>query len=129
MRSLLAIGTLLVLFSGIVPAHAAHDWFSDIPVCREACAGTDDCCCKKRQFGRGRSASDDAPIIAESPPEPCCSDDCAATTGCQRLPSSKAAFRAELEQPLPETALHSPAPVFAPRREQIAPARPRAPPA
>lgn len=129
MRSLLAIGTLLALLSGVVPAHAVHAWFSDEPLCREACAGTDHCCCKKRQIGRDPSRRDDAPATAETQPEPCCGEDCAVTTGLQRLPSSGAAFRAEHEQPLPAASLKVPAGVFAPRRGQITPSRPRAPPA
>ena len=128
MRSLLAIGTLLVLLSGVVPAHAVHAWFTDEPLCREACAGTDHCCCKKRQVGPDPSRRGDAPVIIETQPEPCCSEDCAVPTGLHRLPSSNAAFRAELEQPLPGASLQVPALVFALQRGQITPARPRAPP-
>jgi hypothetical protein len=50
-------------------------------------------------------------------------------TAPRRLPSSKIGFGAELEQALPAKSLHEPDPVFAPERDQIAPARPRAPPA
>jgi len=129
MRSLLAIGTLLVLLSGAVPAHAVHAWFFDGPLCREACAGTDHCCCKKRQLGRGGSHGDDRPVIVETPRASCCPDDCATATALQRPLSSRTAYRAEFEQPLPETSLHEPDAIFAPRCVRIAPARPRAPPA
>jgi hypothetical protein len=128
MRSLIAIGALLALLSGVVPAHAVHAWFTDEPLCREACAGTDHCCCKKRQAGSDPSQRSDAPAIVETQPEPCCSEECAVPTGLQRLPSSSATFRAELQQPLPGASLQVPTLVLALQRGQITPARPRAPP-
>ena len=129
MRSLLAIGTLCVLFSGIVPAHLAHGWIVDGPVCREACAGTDHCCCKKRQLGRDAAYGDNASAILEAPRKRCCTDSCDQTTALQRLPFSRAAFHAEIERPLPETSLRESEPVLAPSHVGSAPGRPRAPPA
>jgi hypothetical protein len=128
MRSLLAIGTLFVLFLGIVPAHAVHAWLLDGPVCREACAGTDHCCCKKRQLGRENGNGDYESPTLEPPREACCTDGCGETIALQRLPFSRIAFRAEIERPLPETALQEPEPVYAARHDGAAPARPRAPP-
>jgi hypothetical protein len=129
MRSVLAIGTLFVLVSTIVPAHVVHGWFVDGPVCREACAGTEHCCCKKRQLGRDAALQRDPSATLNAPREQCCDDGCGDTTALRRLPFSRAAFRAEIERSLPEAPFRESDPVRVPLHVRTTPALARAPPA
>jgi len=131
MKTLFSIGPLLILLSGIVPLQHLEVWLAGAPVCRMACAGTEYCCCKKRQQARkaGRLHRETRPVVTESSHGPTCPDNCAVPSTGQRIPTTRAASRIETARPTSGDLLDTLPSVSSVRSRLSGPTQPRAPPA
>jgi len=131
MKTLFSIGPLLVLLSGIVPLEHLEVWLAGAPVCRMACAGTEHCCCKRRQQARksGWLHRETRPTVTEAPDGPTCPDNCATASAGQRTPPTRSSYQVEIARPVRCRPFDASPAVTALRSGLIDPTRPRAPPA